>query len=221
MNSFDLLLALKTSGYLKTDRDMLWWPRSGTFWVIVGAVLTQQTKWEKVEQSMHNLQTAGLDSLALIAESSLDTLSMLIKPSGFYNTKAKNLKSLCSNILVTFGSFEEFCEDVSRDWLLEQKGIGPESADSILCYACCQEVMVVDAYTSRLMESFGYQFESYDTLQEWMIEGIVINQKHLASVYHKEISLNEVYARFHGKIVEFCKENSQGKKVKSESLGLM
>ncbi len=119
-----------------------------------------------------------------------------------------------------FRSFESFCEAVDREWLLAQKGIGEESADSILCYACKQEAMVVDVYTARLLESFGYSFESYAALQEWMVGGILESQSKVNQLYAKEISLSELYARFHGKIVEFCKENSQGKKVNVEGLGL-
>jgi len=220
MNSFDLLVALKTQGYLKTTRDPLWWPRSGTFWVIVGAILTQQTKWEKVEESMKHLENAGVDSLEKLADLDLDLLSTCIKPSGFYNTKAKNLSLLAKAILETFDSFEVFCETVDREWLLAQKGIGEESADSILCYACQQEALVVDAYTARLLEGFGYSFESYSALQEWMVEGIVSNQAKVNQLYHRDIALNELFARFHGKIVEFCKENSRGKVVNVERLGL-
>ena len=220
MNSFDLLVALKTQGYLKTTRDPLWWPRSGTFWVIVGAILTQQTKWEKVEESMAHLESAGVDSLETLATLDLDLLSTCIKPSGFYNTKAKNLRLLAKAILEMFDSFEVFCETVDREWLLAQKGIGEESADSILCYACKQEAMVVDTYTARLLASFGYGFESYCALQEWMVEGIVSNQAKVDHLYGKEIALSVLFARFHGKIVEFCKENSHGKVVNVECLGL-
>ena len=220
MNSFDLLVALKNQGYLKTTRDPLWWPRSGTFWVIVGAILTQQTKWEKVEESMAHLESAGVDSLESLATLDLEQLSTCIKPSGFYNTKAKNLHLLAKAILETFDSFEVFCETVDREWLLAQKGIGEESADSILCYACQQEALVVDAYTARLLEGFGYSFESYSALQEWMVEGIVSNQAKVNQLYHRDIALNELFARFHGKIVEFCKENSRGKVVNVERLGL-
>jgi len=220
MNSFDLLVSLKQKGYLKTTRDPLWWPRSGTFWVIVGAILTQQTKWEKVEISMANLERAGIDSLEKLSLLDLESLAMHIKPSGFYNTKAKNLSLLAKAILEAFNSFESFGEAVDRKWLLAQKGIGEESADSILCYACKQEAMVVDAYTARLLEGFGYSFESYSALQEWMVEGLLQNQTKINQLYGKEISLTELYARFHGKIVEFCKENSQGKKVNVEGLSL-
>lgn len=220
MNSFELLVALKNQGYLKTLRDPLWWPRSGTFWVIVGAILTQQTKWEKVEISLSNLEHAGIDSLEKLSSCDLELLATYIKPSGFYNTKAKNLHLLSTAILEAFGRFEAFCENVDREWLLAQKGIGEESADSILCYACQNEAMVVDAYTARLLEGFGYSFESYEALQEWMVEGIVSNQTKVNHLYGKEIGLNELYARFHGKIVEFCKEKSRGKRVDVECLGL-
>ncbi|MBP1681682.1 MAG: putative endonuclease [Proteobacteria bacterium] len=220
MNSFDLLVALKNKGYLKTTRDPLWWPRSGSFWVLVGAILTQQTKWEKVEKSIENLESIEIDSLEKLSSLDIERLSSAIQPSGFYNTKAKNLSLLSKTILESFGSFEAFCENVDREWLLSQKGIGEESADSILCYACKQEAMVVDAYTARLLAGFGYNFESYGALQEWMVEGIVSNETKVNQLYGKEITPSELYARFHGKIVEFCKENSRGKMVQVESLGL-
>mgnify|MGYP000405611548 CR=1 FL=1 len=173
-DSFELLCLLKQRGHLKTSRDPLWWPRSRSFWVIVGAILTQQSKWEKVEQSIENLEHSGIDSLKKLASCEIEFLSQMIKPSGFYNTKAHNLKKLSQAILEGFGSFEAFCENVSREWLLAQKkGIGAESADSILCYACKQEAMVVDAYTARLLASFGYSFESYAELQAWIEEGLL------------------------------------------------
>ena len=220
LNSFDLLKALKNQGYLKTTRDPLWWPRSGTFWVVVGAILTQQTKWENVEKSIKNLEDAGIDSLEKLSAVDMDFLAVCIKPSGFYNTKAKNLCFLANAILDAFATFEFFCENVDREWLLRQKGIGEESADSILCYACKQDAMVVDAYTARLLASFGYTFESYGALQEWMTEGIFENFAKINELYNKEIPRNELYARFHGKIVEFCKEKSRGKMVQVESLEL-
>ena len=215
LNSFELLEALQKNNALKTLRDPLWWPRSCSFWVIVGVVLTQQTKWEKVELSLENLEKEGIDSLEKLALLDEFLLSSLIKPSGFYNTKAKRLKTLCKAIVEEFGNFEDFCAQVERDWLLAQKGIGEESADSILCYACERESMVVDAYTARLLYALGYEFDDYASIQAWLVEGIAQN-------YHKleEISLNKVYALFHGEIVEFCKKNSKGKVVNVDVLGI-
>jgi endonuclease III related protein len=220
MNSFNLLVALKKQGYPKTTRDAFWWPRSGTFWVLVGAILTQQSKWEKVEQSLVNLENAGVSTLETLKNMEHEALVEAIKPSGFYNTKAHNLHRLSMALLEEFGSFEMFTHSVSREWLLRQKGIGEESADSILCYACKKEVLVVDAYTARLLHGFGYEFESYAELQAWMHDGILSHFKKIQTLYARDISLVEVYARLHGKIVEFCKENSRGKRVNVACLGL-
>ncbi len=212
-DSFELLVKLRSAGYLQELRDPLWWPNSGSYEVVVGTILTQQTRWEKVEKSLDNLKKNGIDSLQKIAKLDSKTLSILIKPSGFYNTKAKYLLGLSRAIVRDFGSFEEFCLGVDREWLLSQKGIGQESADSILCFGCLKDIFVVDSYTQRLLSAYGYDFENYDELQEWMSEGVLANKSKIDELYKKEMSINEIYARFHGKIVEYCKRNSVGKRV--------
>jgi len=205
-------------GYLKTTRDPLWWPKSGTFEVIIGAILTQQTKWEKVEASLANLKEAGLLSLEALSRADVTQVATLIKPSGFYNTKAKRLQLLCQNILSTFGTFERFQNEVTRKWLLGQKGVGMESADSILCYGCGRAVFVVDSYTARLLEALGYHFESYMQIQEWMQEGIEANFDKMIQMYGNDLTLQGLYARFHGMIVEFAKEHIRGRNVNTEIL---
>ena len=217
-SSYDLLRALKNMGYLKTTRDPLWWPRSCTFEVIIGTVLTQRTKWEKVEESLENLKESGLISLEALSRAEVGQIATLIKPSGFYNTKAGRLQILCQNILNEFNTFEMFQNEVTRDWLLEQKGIGMESADAILCYGCRREVFVIDSYTRRLLEAFGYSFESYMQIQSWMQEGIEANFDKITQMYDAEMKLHTIYARFHGKIVEFAKEHIRGKNVNIDTL---
>ncbi len=217
-DSFELLAKLKNAGYLKELRDPFWWPNSGSYEVVVGTILTQQTKWEKVEKSLENLKQNGIDSLEKIAKLDTKSLATLIKPSGFYNTKAKYLLGLSRNIIADFGSFEEFCLSVDKEWLLNQKGVGQESADSILCFGCLKECFVVDSYTDRLLRAFGYEFENYNELQEWMSVGILSNIKKVENLYQEDISINRVFARFHGKIVEYCKENSKGKVINIDKL---
>ena len=217
-DSFELLVMLKNAGFLRELRDPLWWPRSGRYEVLVGAILTQQTKWEKVEKSLEKLKENGIDSIEKISKLDIKILSTLIKPSGFYNTKAKYLLGISKNIIKDFGTFDEFCMMVDRDWLLAQKGIGRESADSILCYGCLKDYFVVDNYTMRLLSAFGFSFESYEELQEWMSDGILSNKDKIDRLYQRKMGINEVYARFHGKIVEYCKENSKGKTVSIEYL---
>lgn len=205
-------------GYLKTARDPLWWPDSGTFEVIVGAILTQQTKWEKVEASLANLKEAGLMSLEALSQAEAGQISSAIKPSGFYNTKAQRLQRLCQNMLDEFHTFERFQQEVTREWLLGQKGIGMESADSILCYGCGREVLVIDSYTARLLEAFGYHFERYMEIQEWMQEGIEANFDKITQLFGSELTLHTLYARFHGMIVEYAKEHIRGKDVNTDIL---
>jgi len=120
---------------------------------------------------------------------------------------------LCTSILDDFGTFEAFQVKVTREWLLAQKGIGMESADSILCYGCRREVFVVDSYTQRLLDALGYSFEGYMQIQEWMQEGIEENLEKVQDIYKYEIELHEIYARFHGKIVEYAKTFIHGKHV--------
>ncbi len=173
--------------------------------------MTQQTKWERVEESLENLKTHDLLTLQALSSASSQEIAQLIKPSGFYNTKAPRLKLLCTNILNEFGSFGSFQKQVDREWLLTQKGIGMESADSILCYGCAREVFVVDSYTNRLLSAFGYEFDHYIQIQEWVQAGIEENLSKVKDIYKYEIKLHMIYARFHGKIVEYAKEHIKGK----------
>lgn len=212
-SSYDLLYVLKQMGYLQTIRDPLWWPNSGRFEVLIGAILTQQTKWERVEESLANLQKSGLLSLDALSSTNVEQIAILIRPSGFYNTKAQRIQLLCQNILNVFVSFEAFQDKVTRTWLLDQKGIGMESADSILCYGCGREIMVVDSYTQRLLVALGYTFEDYMQLQEWMQEGVEANFDKITQMYDRQITLHTIYAHFHGMIVEFAKEHMRGKNV--------
>ncbi len=215
MDSFELLKTLKTHYSIK---EPYWWKGAGEFEVVVGSVLTQQSKWENVELSLQNLKKFDHLSLEKIASCEEGILQQMIKPSGFYRKKAKVLKVLCKNIINDFGDFENFAYEVNREWLLAQKGIGRESADSILNYGCKKEAMVVDSYTSRLLEHFGYEFESYDELQEWIVDGV---DGRVDGLYGKHMPLAQIYARFHGKIVEFCKEHLRGKNISDEGRAIL
>jgi len=164
-------------------------------------VLTQNTKWQNVEKALENLKGMEVEDIASFSPS---YLAELIKPAGFYNQKSKRLITLSRNILRDFGDFESFKENVDREWLLNQKGIGLETADSILCYGCFRETMVMDAYTKRLVKKFGYEFESYDEMKEWFERGVIENWDKLKGVYENDLNL--CFARFHGKIVEYMKK---------------
>jgi endonuclease-3 related protein len=188
-DSDDLYHYLQTFDLLK-ESPRYWWPHAGTFEVVIGAILTQNSRWEKVELSLKNLRKQQLTSLEAVQTADPLLLSVSITPSGLYNQKAKRLITIAQNIGETFGDFLTFQEDVSREWLLEQKGIGFETADAILNYGCFKETMVVDNYTAKLLRHFGFDYEAYEDLQAWFM--------------HFDHSF-EYYATFHGMIVEYCK----------------
>ncbi len=202
-NSYELLTELRDKNLL-INKPKHWWPNFGTFEVVVGAVLTQNTKWENVEKALEKWKSEN-GEWRVEDVASLDPLYLadIIKPAGFYNQKSKRLIALSRNILRDFSDFETFKEEVSREWLLGQKGVGFETADSILCYACKRETMVVDSYTKRLLKKHGYEFESYDEMREWCERGIEENWDKLAGIYENDLNL--CFARFHGKIVEYMK----------------
>ncbi|QKJ21991.1 3-methyladenine DNA glycosylase [Poseidonibacter lekithochrous] len=208
-NSYDLLVYLKNQDLIDENLEY-WWPNNNKFEILIGAILTQNTKWLNVEKSLENLREEELLSLEALSTAHLETLILAITPSGFKNQKSVRLIQLAKNIIEEYDTFENFCKGTNREWLLKQKGIGPETADAILCYSCRQDYMVVDSYTNRLVKRFGYEFESYDELQAWCEYGINENYDKIAKLYGYEISINKLYARFHGKIVEFMKRNRKG-----------
>jgi endonuclease-3 related protein len=203
-DSWELYRALEHLDLLQNSQP-LWWPQHGTFEVVVGAILTQNTQWTRVTVSLANLAKADVLTLKALSKIDYEVLMELIRPSGLIKAKAKNIILLSQAILESFESFETFTHEVTREWLLAQKGIGPETADSILCYACLRPAMVVDSYTARLLRAFGYEFENYSDLQEWCERGV---REHC-----DESILQRTFAHFHGMIVEFVKHNTNGKSV--------
>lgn len=212
MHSFDLFSFLFSLNLLK-DSPSWWWPNHGDFEVVVAAILTQNTRWENVQKSLQNLYKQKLliyqdneRNLQTIANCDPYILSSLIASSGFANQKASRLVILAKNILEDFMSYEHFVQEVDGEWLIAQKGIGKESRDCILNYACLREVMVVDRYTYKLLCSYGFEMQDYDEIQDWITRGISQHLDKIQTFYTFDISLAQIYARLHGKIVEFGKK---------------
>ncbi len=187
-----------------------WWDGYGSSDIIIGTILTQNASWERVLESIDNLKKHNLLELENLAECDRELLMELIRPSGLYKAKSNYLINLAKNIISEFGDFEYFKSSVTREWLLSQKGIGLESADSILCYGCGRAVMVVDSYSAKLLNAIGYEFENYDDLQHFFHSSM--------DGAFEDMAL--VYARYHGMIVEFMKLYKKGKTVDISALNL-
>jgi endonuclease III related protein len=143
-----------------------WWPADSPFEIIIGAILTQNTNWKNVEKAIANLKSAHALSYKKIHAMPQPELAALIRPSGYYNQKSLKLKAFTTFLEQTFqGSIARMFRaptQLLREQLLSIKGIGPETADSILLYAGEKPVFVVDLYTYRLVTRHGWLPEKTD-----------------------------------------------------------
>jgi len=184
-----------------TDRygDLHWWPAKTPYEVMVGAVLTQNTAWGNVEKAIVNFG----DNLSpqFVQNADMEKLAEIIYPAGFFNQKSVYLKTMTD-------WFEKYDFDVKivqekpleklRPELLSVKGIGKETADSILLYAFGFPTFVVDAYTARLCERYPLKVKkNYDYIKAYFEENLTKNV--------------EVYNNFHAMIVINAKEHCRKK----------
>lgn len=178
-----------------------WWPGETPFEIMVGAILTQNTSWTNVEKAIQNLKQADKLTPKAIQAIPVDELAELIRPSGYFNIKAKRLKFFITYL------FEKYAGDLKRmarqkgtnlrKELLEVNGIGPETADSILLYALQKPFFVIDAYTKRIFSRHGL-ISQKDLLQftydDW--------QQLFTAALPAKLSL---YNDFHAQIVMLAK----------------
>ncbi len=176
-----------------------WWPAQTEDEVIIGAVLTQNTAWRNVERALANLRNNGLLELNRLSEAKIETIKELIKPAGFFNQKAIYLKNI-SDFFVENGGVKQLSgldTKTLRQKLLDVKGIGKETADSILLYAFKRPIFVVDAYTKRLIERHKLcNCSSYDEIQNLFMENLPLDEK----------LFNEYHALIVKLAKEFCKK---------------
>ncbi len=149
-----------------------WWPGETPFEVAVGAILTQNTNWRNVARAIAGLKQADKLTPAALGAMPEAELAGWLRPTGYYNLKARRLKNFLTYLHAAHGgSLERMAAaelEVLRPALLAVKGIGPETADSILLYALHKPIFVVDAYTFRILRRHELVPETctYDELQQ-------------------------------------------------------
>ncbi|KPK97729.1 MAG: endonuclease [Omnitrophica WOR_2 bacterium SM23_72] len=166
-----------------------WWPAKTPFEVMVGAILTQNTNWANVEKAIAQLKQHKVLAPKRIYHLSTSKLARLIKSVGYYNIKAKRLKTFLKFLFDHYKGQPEKMSRVSgqklRLELLSINGIGPETADSILLYALQKPLFVIDAYTRRIMVRHGFIAEdsSYQDVQNLFMQNLKKEVK-LFNEYH-------------------------------------
>jgi endonuclease-3 related protein len=176
-----------------------WWPAETPLEMIIGAILTQSAAWVNVEKGIANLRSRGLLSTVMLRQVATEELARLIHPSGYYNVKARKLKSFARWLGECYDDDLDrlFALDLPalRRELLSVYGVGHETADSIALYAARKPIFVIDAYTRRILARLGVApaQNSYEACQALFMERLP----------HDEGMFNEYHALLvcHGKTV--------------------
>jgi endonuclease-3 related protein len=174
--------------------DLQWWPAKTPYEMIVGAVLVQNTAWSNVEKAIANFGDRLNPQFVLDAD--ITELADVIRSAGFFNQKAAYLKAVTA-------WFEKYNFDVPtvqreslkklRSELLAVKGIGKETADSILLYGFGFPTFVIDAYTMRFCGRYAVDAgKGYDAFKAYFEANLPRDVK--------------LYNNYHAVIVYLCKD---------------
>lgn len=189
-----------------------WWPLFTANWrweIMLGAVLVQQTQWERVEQAIQRLDALGLVDVRALAEAALPTVVEAIRPVAYYNGKAPSLQRLARYILEHYDGdvarlFEQPTAELRQE-LLRLPHVGPETADTLLVYAGHHASFVVDAYLRRLFARLGpiphVATLRYEQVRQ-IFEAALPPDLDLSAYPHLEGSRARLFWDFHALIVE-------------------
>jgi endonuclease-3 related protein len=166
-----------------------WWPGETAFEMMVGAILTQNTSWMNVEKAIDVLKRKGVLTPEGLRQLKKPALASMIRPSGYYRIKADRLRAFIDFLWEDYGGnirrmgMKPLNE--LRQQLLQVKGVGPETADSILLYGLKKPVFVIDAYTKRILSRHGIISEkaSYDETQKLFMDHLPQDER-LFNEYH-------------------------------------
>jgi endonuclease-3 related protein len=159
--------------------------RNDIYEIILGSILTQNTTWTSAEKALYNLNHIN----AIVPEKLLDlsdnTLKEAIRCAGFLNQKAEYIRKVTKFYISLKGRIPK------REELLMVKGVGNETADSILLYGYKQTEFVVDAYTKRIFIHHGiikedHNYNSIKKLFESVLtrDHVIYNEYHALIVEH-------------------------------------
>lgn len=180
-----------------------WWPAESSFEVMIGAVLTQNTNWNNVSRAIANLKAKNLIDPQRLVSADKRKLMAAIRPSGFCRQKASYLKGLSRYVIEKYSGDLRRMSRVEtlalRKELLAIKGLGPETADSILLYALNKSVFVIDSYTRRIFGRHGVKIKDAD-YSGW--------QGFFESQLQRDVRL---FNEYHALIVRLAKERCRKK----------
>lgn len=152
--------------------------------IVIGTILTQNTNWRNVQKAIENLRkhkASTIEEIYRLGKTDSSLLKQLIKPSGFYNQKTERLLLLSKFIIEKYISLQKLKDKATRKIrpeLLAIKGIGKETADTILLYALGKPIFIIDSYTKMFVEKNKLSKKlDYDSLQEYFMKSLPKNTR--------------------------------------------
>lgn len=169
--------------------------------IVIGTILTQHTNWNNVQHSIENLRKQKVNNIVdlyKLALNNIEKLKRLIKPSGLYNQKAERLLLFSEYAITKHKSLQRLSKlpiNKIRKELLSIKGIGKETADTILLYAFNKPMFIIDNYTKKFIAKHNLTVKKdYDDIQDFFMKNLPTK--------------TGVYQNYHALIVQWGKKTS-------------
>lgn len=123
---------------------------SDPFRILISTILSHRTKDENTARATENL-FSKYTTPAQLAKADPRTVRRLIRPSGFYNMKARNIIRASGQLV---SEFSGVVPDNEED-LLKIHSVGRKTANCVLVYAFDKPAIPVDTHVHRISNRLG------------------------------------------------------------------
>ena len=120
------------------------------FKILISTVLSLRTKDKTTEEASHRLFKLA-DTPQKMLRLSISEIEKAIYPVGFYHTKAKNILSICRDLLEKFDG--RVPDDL--DTLLTLQGVGRKTANLVMTVGYKKLGICVDTHVHRISNRWG------------------------------------------------------------------
>lgn len=156
---------------------------SDPFRILIGTILSHRTRDENTSRATENL-FSRYTTPQEIAEAPPSEVRKLIRPSGYYNMKTKNIIRASRQLLDEFdGVVPDNVED-----LLKIHSVGRKTANCVLVYAFGKPAIPVDTHVHRISNRLGLVSTEQPEETEEALTGSVPKKYWL--------ELNDLFVRF-------------------------
>jgi endonuclease-3 related protein len=177
-----------------------------SFAALIGAVLGEACDAPRAAQALENLNAAGVVDVRTLSVASPDELNEWLAPAGNAQKRGERLRRLAAFVVDRYeGDVDAMlAADVEslREELLAVRGIGAETADSILLFAAGRPSFVVDLAAHRVLKRHGWvEFDADNASVKEYVESSLPRDPAKLAEFH---DLLQLVARQHCRKAPVC-----------------